>query len=127
MRQEKFQSPLQRPGASVLCSTWKDCHVPASGTAWMVFLELDLTLSNKPLMVARRWDCGISRCLPFTCVNWFLFLSLAEVRGDFLNTASVLSCVPPATCSAVIDGWESQLWNVRGTAHMEQEILLFKA
>lgn len=27
--------------------------------------------------------------LPFTCMNWFLFLSLAEVRGDFLNPASV--------------------------------------
>jgi hypothetical protein len=57
-------------------------------------------------------------------MNWFLFLSLVEVRGDFLNPASVaLLC----HLLSVIDGWESQLWNVRGTAHMEQEILLFKA
>lgn len=59
-------------------------------------------------------------------MNWSLFLSLAVVRGDFFFKALLLwlSC---ATCSAVTDGWESQLWNVWGIAHMEQEILLSKA
>lgn len=34
--------------------------------------------------------------LPFASMNWFLFLSLAEVRGDFLKHRFCGSPVPPA-------------------------------
>lgn len=119
-----FQPPWLRSGVSVLCSHTRTSQVSAGGNklghSLDCLLERGLLFSNKMLMATWCWNCVISMRLPFTSMNWILFLSLAVVRGDFFFKQCFCGFpVPPAllllmagkVSFGMCGGWH--IWNRR--------------